>query len=140
MANRHFYFVFENLALSQDDWDALVERFRQRGSTTSPQPAERNHQRLRLDEQAIIFEALFNENAVNERAVEGILSSITKIPPSRIDFAIEENGDKVITYDIDGVPSLVHTVMANEGATWNESRIAILSYIQTNKAEWNVVV
>ena len=136
MANRHFYFVFENLALSQDDWDELLQRFQQRGSTTSSQPAERNHQRLRLDGQAIIFEALFNENAVNEMAVEGILASITKVPPPRIDYTIVENGDKVVTYDIDGVPSLVHTVMANEGATWNESRAAILSYLSANKLEW----
>ena len=136
MANRHFYFVFENLALSQDDWEELIDRFMQRGSNNSPQPAERNHQRLRLDGQAILFEAKFNEQAVNERAVEGQLASILRVPPPRIDYIVEENGDKIVTYAVDGVDSLLHTVLSGEGATWDESRMATHAYLFANMNEW----
>ncbi len=136
MANRHFYFIFENLNLANDDWTELVDRFKQRGSNNSPQPAERNHQRPRLDGEAIIFEALFNEQAVNEDAVEGQLTSILQIPPPRIDRTIEENGDKVVTYQVDGVDSLVHTILAGEGAGWGESRLAAHAYLALNRSEW----
>jgi hypothetical protein len=136
MAKRHFYFIFENLNLSSDGWNELIDRFKQRGSKNSPQPAKRNHQRLRLDDQAILFEALFNEQAVNENAVEGQLASILQIPPPRIDRTIVEDGDKVVTYQVDGVDSLIHTVLAGEGASWDESRLSTLDYLSLNRTEW----
>jgi len=137
MANRHFYFSFENLALVESDWIDLVERFRQRGSANNgDNPAERNHQRERLDGQAIIYEALFNENAVNANAVRGILTSITGVTPKRISYDTVAGDNLVTTYTLDGVDSLIQSVFGINGATWQESRVEVISYLAENSEEW----
>ena len=133
MTDRHFYFVFENLDLSGSDWDDFVQKIKQRGSNNDPQPANRNHWRYRLDNQAIIFEALFNEAAVIEQAVIGVLTSVTQVPPPRIDYAMVEG---ISTYTIDGVDSLIQQVFGSNDATWEESRQDVLSYLSANQDAW----
>ena len=135
MAQRHFYFAFENLDLSGEDWDDLVQRFKQRGSTDDPQPARRNHWRYRTDEQAIIFEALFNEQAVNENAVRGILTSITGVPPPRIDY---ETVDNVTTFAIDSTDALIQRMFGEDDAIWMESGDECRAYLKANQEDWDI--
>ena len=133
MANRHFYFLLENLTLSGDDWDALAGLIKQRGANDDPQPCNRNHWRYRLDNQAVIFEALFNESAVNANAIKGLLTAVTQIPANRIDYTTDAN---ITTFTIDDVESLGQIVFGGDGAEWNDSRLDCLAYLSAYRTAW----
>lgn len=138
MANRHFYFAFENVAMTNPDWLDLVERYRQRGSANeSDQPAERNHQRDRPDGEAIIYEALFNEAAVSPVAVRGVLASVTGVTPPNISFNTVTGDTNVTTYTILGTDSLIQRVFGGDDATWSESRLEATAYLEEYKDDWD---
>lgn len=142
MANRHFYFSFENLALSAADFQEMVDRYAQRGQANQGrQPAFRNHTRERLDGQEVLFEALFNEAAVNTQAVTGSLASVTGVTPPNITVETAQTGEgtDVHTYSLTGVASMVQRVFAGEGVVWNDSRLEVLAYIVANQDQWAAV-
>lgn len=140
----HGYFGIENLALNDAQRGELVDALRQLGPASSPQPARLCHWRTRLDGQAAIFEALFNESHITIDAFKTRLGTIFGIDPQTIDheinrvtFAARETA--IVTFGRGGTAYLRLAMFGYDGAdwpAWMESGDEARAYLAANQSEW----
>lgn len=143
MASRHFYLGIENLNLNAAQRQTLVDALKALGPASDPQPARLCHWRTRLDGDAAIFEALFNEDNVTIQAFKNRLADIFSVDPATIDHATVTQhfagGDTpVVTFSRLGTDYLRFALFGGAGATWMESGNECRGYLALNKAEWEV--
>lgn len=138
----HGYFGIENLALSDQQRAALVAALRALGPDTHRSPACLCHWRTRLDNQAAIFEALFDEAALTVDAFRTRLAAIFDVGPSLIDHALHTVSfagqvDTVIaTFSTAGTDYLRMALFGGLAATWHQSGDEARAYIAANLDAW----
>jgi hypothetical protein len=142
--NRHVYFGIENLALSDEQRAQLVQALQALGPQSDPQPARLNHWRTRLDEQAAIFEALFDEDNITIEAFKQRLGSIFSVNPQTIDhdtnpvmFASRQSA--VVTFSRNATDYLRAVFFGYAGAdwpTWPQSGHECRAYLAANAQAW----
>lgn len=143
--NRHSYFGIENLALNAAQRATLIAVLNDLGPLTRPQPCENNHRRVRLDGDAAIYEALWNEDTITIAMFKARLGDIFEIDPVTIDhrvngvtFSIRETA--VVTFSRNSTDYLRVAFFgyAENGnwPTWEESRVETMQYLANNATEW----
>jgi len=146
MAHRHFYMGIENLNLNAAQRAILIAELRalgppREGDDAETQPCRLNHWRTRLDGQAAIFEALFDEDALAVERFKRRLGAIFGVDPATIDHSTATahfaGGDTpVVTFSRGGTDYLRFALFGGVGATWQESRLETLGYLAANAEEW----
>ena len=141
MGNWHGYFGAENLALSAAQRATLVTALQALGPSSDPQPARLNHWRVRLDGNAAIFEAAFDENNLTIAVFKARLGVILSVDPVTIDHVTAyrnwgEQSTPVATFSRSGTDYLRMALFGGIEATWEQSRLATLGYLAVNLAEW----
>jgi hypothetical protein len=143
--NRHVYFGIANLALNDTQRAALVAVLNDLGPLNNPQPCENNHRRVRLDGDAAIYEALWNEDTITVQTFKDRLGDIFSIDPATITHAVNlvtfsARETAVVTFSRNGTDYLrvVFFGYAGNGnwPTWDESRVEVLRYLANNAAAW----
>jgi hypothetical protein len=145
MTRRHIYFGIENLNLSAEQRGALVEVLRALGPAHSGQPCRLCHWRTRLDNEAAIYEALFDEDTITVQAFKSRLGNIFDVSPSTIDHStnqvtLDSRQTAVATFSRSGVDYLKVAFFGYAGGedwpTWRESLVETLAYLEANREEW----
>ena len=144
MASQQVYFGIENLALNDAQRAMLVAALRALGPTSHPQPACLCHWRTRLDGQAAIFEALFEEDTITVVTFKNRLGSIFGVDPATIGHDIRlvtlaTRESAVVTFSRGGTDYLRVVFFGYAGAdwpTWMESGNECRAYLRANAAEW----
>jgi hypothetical protein len=140
----HGYFGIENVNLNASQRQALVEALRTLGPASNRQPCRLIHWRTRLDDDAAIFEALFNEDTITVEAFKNRLGNIF-VSPASIDHStnrvtLDARETAVVTFSRNSTDYLRVAFFGYAGdgdwPTWNESRIETLAYLQANREEW----
>ena len=72
----HGYFGIENLGLNAEQRAVIVEELRRLGPESDRQPARLNHWRTRLDGEAVIYEALWDEETITIEAFKKRLAAL----------------------------------------------------------------
>ena len=145
MAYQHLYFAIENLNLNDTQRAELIEVLRSLGPATARQPAYLNHWRTRLDGQAAIFEALWDEDKISIQAFKNRLGAIFEVDPETIDhsvngvtFAVRETA--VVTFSRNSTNYLRVAFFGYPGGedwpTWDESGDECRAYLAANLEEW----
>jgi hypothetical protein len=138
MAQRRLYFGIENLALTNAQRNTLVAGLQQLGANGDSQPCNRNHWRIRLDNQAAIFEALFDDSQLTIAALKSRLATIFGIAANDISHATSTTGiGFLVTLSYQSVARLRVLLFGGASATHAESHAAVLNYLATNAAAWN---
>lgn len=142
MANKHVYFGIERLpALSAGQRATLVADLKGLGTANnSSQPAERNHWRTRLDNDAVIFEALFDETNIDIAAMKDFLAITFGVSASSIESNTQATVyGLVVTFSRLGTDYLRSIAFGYDAGwpTWNDSRLAVHVYLAANSAAWN---
>ena len=111
MANWHGYIGIENLNLNDTQRGELIQALRSLGPSSDPQPARLCHWRTRLDGEAAIFEALFDESNLTVAKFKNRLGSIFGVDPAAIDHSIitrhfSEGNTPVVTFSYLGTDYL----------------------------------
>jgi len=137
----HGYFAVENLALNDSQRDTRVQGLRSLGPTTRARPAQLCHWRTRLDGQAAIFEALFEDEVLTVEWWKVKLGALFDINHTTIDHAIASydwGGQQtpVVTFSWGGTPYVRVALFGGTGATWQESGDACRAYLAANIDEW----
>ena len=121
MSTWHGYILIDNIppgwTVEQREivWGAL----RGIGNQTGWQPAEITHTRQRLDGKALIVESLFEEAAIEKRAVAMAMGDALGLPWQAINARIDY-------------------VIFAEGGTWDESNAEARAYLKAHLDEWEV--
>ena len=141
MANWHGYMGIENLNLSAGQRGTLVTALRALGPGSDPQPARLNHWRTRLDNDAAIFEALFDEDNLTVTKFKQRLGTIFGVSWVTIGSAVQNvtyvaRQTQVVTFSRTGTDYLRVALFGGIGATWAESGIEVRGYLLANIAEW----
>lgn len=142
--DRHIYFGIENLALNDVQRGLLVDALRALGPASHPSPACLCHLRTRLDGQAAIFEALFDEDKISIAAFKDRLGSIFSVDPATIDHGINlvtfaARQSAVVTFSRNSTDYLRVVFFGYAGAdwpTWMQSGDETRAYLWANAAEW----
>jgi hypothetical protein len=141
MAKWHGYLGIENLALNPSQRQILVDELRALGPASHPQPACLCHWRTRLDGEAAIFEALFDEDDLTVQVFKQRLAAIFGVDPATIDhdtvvrhFA---GGDTpVVTFSRGGTDYLRFALFGGPDAEWMESGGECRGYLKTYQEDW----
>ena len=141
MTNWHGYMGIENLNLSAGQRGTLVTALRALGPGSDPQPARLNHWRTRLDNDAAIFEALFDEDNLTVTKFKQRLGSIFGVSWVTIGSAVQNvtyvtRQTQVVTFSRTGTDYLRVALFGGIGATWAESSVEAQGYLLANIAEW----
>lgn len=140
MATLHVYFGIENIALTNPQRQTLVSGLQSLGQdNNSGNPAERNHWRLRTDNNAIIFEARFDEDTLTIAIIKARLAAIFAVNVSLISHSTQQSAyGLVVTYTYNSI-SRVRSVAFGYNGNWPDrttSGNAVRTYLVTNSAAW----
>lgn len=138
---RHFYLGIENLNLNASQRQALIDELKSLGPASDPQPARLCHWRTRLDGEAAIFEALFNEDNLTVAKFKQRLATIFGVDPATIDHAsitrhFADGDTPVVTFSRAGTDYLRFALFGGAGAAWMQSGDECRGYLATNRDEW----
>ncbi len=145
MTTRHFYIGIENLALNNSQKATLMSAIKALGPETNLSPARLNHWRTRLDNNALIAEALFDEDNLTVAKFKQRLANIFGVNISSIGHSIINHSfgggtTPVVTFDYNGVDRLRVVLFGGTGASWNESGDEVRAYLANNKDDWETEV
>lgn len=136
------YFGIENLNLTAGQKNTLISGLQGLGDNAADNPSHRNHWRVRLDNDAIIFEANFDENLLTIAAIKSRLATIFSVAVGTISHSTSDNAyGKVITFTHSAQQKLrmIAFGMSAGGAwgTWDSSNAAARAYLAVNSAAWD---
>jgi hypothetical protein len=142
MANRHFYFGIENINLNAVQRQTLIVELKALGPASDPQPARLCHWRTRLDGEAAIFEALFNENNLTIARFKQRLGNIFGVDPgtinhrtNQVDFA--GHGTRIVVFSRGVTDYLRFALFGGVDAAWMDSGDECRGYLKANYDEWS---
>jgi hypothetical protein len=143
MTNWHGYFGIENIDLNNAQRSLLVTEIQALGiSPQDESPAKRHHWRFRLDNDAAIFEALYNADNITVEKFKSFLVDIFSVDVGDIGnvnttFTWDTRISNIITLDLLGVDKLRVAIFGGLGANWVQSGNEARAYIIDNDADWN---
>lgn len=144
MSDWHGYLLIENLGLNNNQRTTLINEIRQLGPRVHPSPACLNHWRTRLDNQAAIFEALFDTNHLTIQAMKRRLANIFNVLEEDITHTYEEisyspgnKSDKVELY-YKGNEKIRFILFGTMTGTYEQSWYEVMGYLKLNEATWQV--
>lgn len=141
MANIKCYFGIENLNLTNPQRTTLVTGLQALGvNNNSVQPAERIHWRVRTDNNAIIFEALFDEDNLTIAAIKARLATIFGVAVGTISHSTSQTAyGLVVTFTHSAQQKIRMVAFGHNGSvwgTWVDSNAAARAYLAANAAAW----
>ncbi len=129
----HGYMLIEDLGLTANQRQTLFDYLKSLGDNEAPMPAHRNHWRIRLDNKAMIYEAMFVEATLTIQNVKNKLAEIFNVDVNTINHSIN-NG--FVTFNRSG-DKLLMKLFAETISTREESRQECLAYLHENLIDWN---
>ena len=137
----HGYMGMINLALTAPQRQTLAQALAALGPADDPQPARRNHRRVRPDNDAVIFEAAFDEADLTVAKLRGYLANVFDVPVAQISANTTQQTfsnlqSPIVTLSYQGTQRLRVALFGGTAATWAQSRAEALAYLVANAAAW----
>ncbi len=143
MSQRHQYIGIENLGLNDSQKQTLLQALKGLGKADDdPQPARRiQFDRVRNDDQALIFEAVFEDNDWTIAAIKARLAAIFGVAVGTISHGVSTpTYGTVVTFTYSSIQRLRMLAFGGPGASWQQSRDATNAYLIDNAASWENLV
>lgn len=139
----HGYIGVENLALDAAQRQTLIDVLRALGPAADPSPARLNHWRSRLDGEAAICEAAFQESALAVATWKSRLGTIFGVSPAMIDSASINQSyaggtTPVVTFGYSGTDYIRVALFGDLAAAWMESGDECRGYLAFHRGEWEL--
>lgn len=141
MANIHTYFSVERQNISAGNWAQLRALFEDMGTQGSQFPMYNNHNRERLDGNAVIYESLFDTSEVSVAAFKQLLADAFGVDVGDIgdvQGSVSYAGGTTIIWQFtyNAINRFLIERFGGGGATWQESRQETLGYLSVYKELW----
>ena len=138
----HGYFAIEDLALTSGQRTTLWTEMQALGiAPDDPQPAKRNHWRFRLDNNAGIFEAQFDDTNLTVAKFKARLAtlfgvSVDDITTNSTQQTYETIATDIATFKYLGNNKVRFAAFAGVGSTWLQSKTEAKAFLNANSAAW----
>lgn len=142
MANVHLYFGIENLNLTAPQKATFIEALQALGQNNSgDKPNEKNHWRVRIDNDAVIFEGLFNEDNLTIVAIKARLATIFGVAVGTISHSTSQHATYglIVTFIHSSQNKIRMVAFGHNGTAWTtiaQSRAAAQAYLAANAVAW----
>lgn len=139
MANWIGYIGIEIIDMTADQRQELVDVIKRIGKAdNSPFPNLRMQIRVRLDSDAAIFEAVFDEDNLTVAQFKTWLGNIYSVDPSTITSTTQQtNYGPMATFARPAnTPRLRMLLFGGVNADWETSRLATVAYLSANREDW----
>jgi len=141
MANKHLYIGIENLALTNEQRETLIDGFKALGPHDGVWPPHNCHWRIRLDNQAIMLEALWPEEKLTIANLKAWLGQIFGVDPDTINHSVQfptfnEKPSPLVTFSRAGIDYIRFVVFGDLNATWKQSLAEWHAYCTLHRTEW----
>jgi hypothetical protein len=140
----HVYFGMLNVALTAPQKQQLITALNALGPASDPQPCHLNHRRIRPDNEAIIYEALFDADHISINSIKTYLANIFGISPNSITHSVAYQtfsalSTAVVTFTYNSTARLRIAFFGKgngDWPTWEQSREEARAYLAANAAAW----
>lgn len=141
MSMKRLYFGLENVALTGPQKQTLVDGLKLLGPSDDDMPSHINHWRARLDSDALIFEALFDDSLLSVAAFKTRLASIFGVAVGSITSSTSNPAAGTsTTFSYQATPRFRVLLFGGASATYAESQAAARQYLADNAATWESLV
>lgn len=135
------YLGLENIALTGPQKQTLITALAALGPSDDPQPAELMHYRVRLDNDAVIFRARFDEAALTVAALRGYVANVFGVAVAQVTNAntsqtFATTPTPIVTLAYQATPRLRVALFGGTSATWAQSNAEVLAYLKANAVAW----
>jgi len=142
MTDVNLYFYIENLALTPAQVNTLVAQLKALGQRNDDAiPRFRNHWRIRPDNQAAIFEGVFDSSDLTSLKARNRLAAIFGVSQTTITYATTTTAyGPLVTFTYDSVAQLRLGVFAGVAAAYADSQAAVRQFLSNNAAAWELEI
>lgn len=148
MANVYGYFGMENLAMTNQQRNTLASELGLLGQEDNGACHRRMRSRARLDNQAIIFRAVFDESQLTPTAIRNRLATIFNVAANTITPTVTTVNlagivTQVVTFTRGGTDYLRCVLFGKSNGGWptiQQSADAARAYVIANLAEWETAL
>jgi hypothetical protein len=140
----HGYIGAVDLGMTAGQRATLIGQLRQLGvENDGDKPNRRNHWRVNLAGDAVIFEAAFDADTVSASKIKTRLVNLFGVAASSITYATVQTAlggggvpAPVVTYKHNSVPKFRLVLFGGLDADWGTSHAEVTAYLAANRAEW----
>lgn len=142
MADVELYFGLENLALTAPQKQTLVAALQTLGQRNGGLPHERNHWRVRPDNDAMIFQAVWDDSNLTALQMRTWLASIFGVALNQVTSNLTtpnfsgQRQSQLLTFTYQSVARLRSVAFGGVSATREQSRLEALAYLAANAEDW----
>ena len=135
------YFGIENIALTGPQKATLIAALNALGPSSDPQPAELLHSRIRLDGDAVIYRARFQDNDLTTLNLRQFIANVFSVAVVNITAATTSTTfltlpSPIVTLTHLAVARLRFVLFGGLGATTAQSNAEVLAYLAANAVAW----
>jgi len=133
----HAYIGIEVLNMTAGQRQTLIDALRALMPERDEQPAWRVHLRVRRDNQAAIVEARWQDAHITDASIRRYLAQAFGVAENTVTSAAATNAfGRVLTLTHSAVQRVRFLLFGGVGATWEQSRQAVLAYLAANRVQW----
>ena len=141
MTQTECYLVVERQNIGPGNWAALRALFENMGTAGSKYPVWNNHDRERLDGDAVIYESRFDTTEVSLEAFKQMLADEFSVDVADIESVTTAAdyagiGTTVWQFNYGGQERFKVERFGDGGASWMDSGDECRGYLKLNAAEW----
>jgi hypothetical protein len=135
------YFGIENMALTAPQKQTLVAALQTLGPSSDPQPAELMHWRVRLDGDAVIFRARFQDGDLTTANLRQFLANafgvaVTQISAATTSTTFRALPSPILTMTFAAVQRMRFVLFGGLSATVQQSNDEVIAYLIANASAW----
>ena len=133
----HQYIGIEILSMTDAQRQTLIDAIRALLPERDEQPAWRVHHRMRLDSQAAIIEARWQDAHITNASIRAYLANAFGVAPATVTSVASSNAyGRVLALAYNAVQRVRFLLFGGVGASWEQSRLATLAYLAAFIAQW----
>lgn len=138
------YFAIENIALTGPQKTTLIAALNALGPSSDPQPAELLHSRVRLDNDAVIYRARFQDNDLTTVNLRQFLANVFSIALASVTAATTSTtfltlSSPIVTMTVSASQRMRFVLFGGLAATTAQSNAEVVAYLKANAAAWGDV-
>ncbi len=135
------YFGIENIALTAPQKATLIAALSALGPSSDPQPAELMHSRVRLDNDAAIFRARFQDGDLTTLNLRQFLANTFALPLANISAATTSITfltlpSPIVTMTVAASARMRFVLFGGLAATTAQSNAEVVAYLIANAVAW----
>lgn len=136
------YFGIENIALTAGQRATLIAALQAIGPASDSQPSHIHHWRVRLDNDAVIFEAAYDSSELTVAAFKQYLATTFGVAVGQITSAassatFDTLPSTVLTFSYQATARMRAVLFGGVSASHAESRDEAAAYLASNSAAWD---